>query len=143
MWRAGQDDHTRVVALRDLYPPDVSDLKGELRGLSCYAWEESGFPIEYVHAFNARLNQITVLSRFVAKVLRDNKSMSDPGRRCRHRSNRAMGTPVWRESDTFASSLVSQRFFFARIVVPPAQRRRRSLLPGLGDLPAMTMLCSS
>jgi glycosyltransferase involved in cell wall biosynthesis len=72
MWLAGLEDNWPTVALRNAYPPEVSDLKGQLRGLSCYAWEESGFPVEYVRAFNTRLNLITVVSRFVAKVLRDN-----------------------------------------------------------------------
>ena len=72
MWHEGQNDCSPKVALRNLYPPIVSDMKGVLRGLACYAWEESGFPIEYVHAFNSTLNLISVTSRFVAKVLRDN-----------------------------------------------------------------------
>jgi glycosyltransferase involved in cell wall biosynthesis len=72
MWDEGQSDCSPNVALRNLYPPIVSDMKGELRGLACYAWEESGFPTEYLHAVNSTLNLISVTSRFVAKVLRDN-----------------------------------------------------------------------
>ena len=72
IWGASQNDISPSVALRNLYPPIVSDLRGELRGLACYAWEESGFPTKYVNTFNARLNLIGTTSRFVAKVLRDN-----------------------------------------------------------------------
>src|SRR5262249_10692974 len=48
MGHAGQNDCTPNVALRNLSPPIVADMKGELRGLACYAWEESGFPTEYL-----------------------------------------------------------------------------------------------
>ena len=40
--------------------------------LSNYAWEESGFPPEWIREFNTTLNLITVTSSYVAKVLRDN-----------------------------------------------------------------------
>jgi hypothetical protein len=72
MWEAGRSGQSRGVVLRNTYPPFVADMKGELRGLACYAWEESGFPPEYVDAFNSNLDFVTVLSRYVAKVLRDN-----------------------------------------------------------------------
>ncbi len=72
MWRQGLAWQSPQVALRNQYPPFVSDMKGEVRGLACYAWEESGFPTEYVHDFNLSLNFIAVTSRFVAKILRDN-----------------------------------------------------------------------
>ena len=60
------------VNLRNQYPPFVADMRGAMRGLAIYAWEESGFPERYVAEFNSTLNLITVPSRFVAKVLRDN-----------------------------------------------------------------------
>ena len=47
-------------------------MKGEFRGLACYAWDESGFPTEHARAFNSSLNLVTVTSQFVAKILRDN-----------------------------------------------------------------------
>jgi glycosyltransferase involved in cell wall biosynthesis len=72
MWQGGSREETVDVALRNLYPPAVADLKGELRGLACYAWEESGFPPEWVRAFNANLDLVGVISSYVAKVLRDN-----------------------------------------------------------------------
>ena len=72
MWQGGNREHRANVALRNLYPPVVADLKGELRGLACYAWEESGFPPEWVSDFNASLDLVAVTSSYVAKVLRDN-----------------------------------------------------------------------
>jgi glycosyltransferase involved in cell wall biosynthesis len=72
MWRAGKASGVIDVNLRNLYPPSVADMRGALRGLAIYAWEESGFPERYVVEFNSTLNLITVASRFVAKVLRDN-----------------------------------------------------------------------
>jgi len=72
LWRARNIGIAPEVSLRNQYPPHVSDMKGVLRGLANYAWEESGFPAEYVQEFNTSLNLITVTSRFVAKLLRDN-----------------------------------------------------------------------
>ena len=48
MWQAGQTSGAPDIALRNTYPPWVSDVAGELRGIVCYAWEESGFPSDYV-----------------------------------------------------------------------------------------------
>ena len=59
------------VALRNQFPPYVTDMRGRLRVLSNFAWEESGFPVAWIEAFNQTLDLITVTSRFVAKVLRD------------------------------------------------------------------------
>jgi glycosyltransferase involved in cell wall biosynthesis len=70
--RTGQSNRRSDVALRNTYPPWVFDLAGDLRGLVCYAWEESGFPADYVRDFNCNLDLVTVTSRYVAKVLRDN-----------------------------------------------------------------------
>ena len=72
MWRAGQTKRVPDIVLRNTYPPWLSDLTGELRGIVCYAWEESGFPENYVREFNGNLDLATVTSRYVAKVLRDN-----------------------------------------------------------------------
>lgn len=60
------------VVLRNQYPPYVADMRGKLRLLANYAWEESGFPAEWATEFNCSLDLITVTSRYVAKVLRDN-----------------------------------------------------------------------
>lgn len=60
------------VALRFNYPPWVDGMRGEERIVHSYGWEESGFPAEYVHAFNRRLDMVTTLSEQVRKILRDN-----------------------------------------------------------------------
>ncbi|MFZ6648650.1 glycosyltransferase family 4 protein [Undibacterium sp. TJN25] len=60
------------VVLRNCYPPYLDDMHGRIRVVHSYGWEESGFPVEYVNAFNRKLDLITVVSRFVGKVLRDN-----------------------------------------------------------------------
>ncbi len=60
------------VTLRNCYPPYLHDMVGKIRVVHSYGWEESGFPAEYVAAFNRKLDLITVVSRFVGKVLRDN-----------------------------------------------------------------------
>ena len=73
MWLAAEQNLALPdVALRNQYPPAVVDMRGVVRGGANYAWEESGFPAGYVREFNSTLNLITVTSRFVAKVLRDN-----------------------------------------------------------------------
>ena len=60
------------VVFRDLYPPRVTGMKGELNILSQYCWEESGFPLEYVNDFNQNLDGITVISNYTKKVLQTN-----------------------------------------------------------------------
>lgn len=60
------------VALRFCYPPHVDDMAAAMRVLHSYGWEESGFPVEYVGAFNRKLDLITVLSQSVKKILQDN-----------------------------------------------------------------------
>lgn len=60
------------VTLRFCYPPHVDDMTGQTRVVHSYGWEETGFPVNYVSAFNRKLDLITVLSEFVKKVLQDN-----------------------------------------------------------------------
>ena len=60
------------VALRFCYPPHVDDMAAGTRVIHSYGWEETGFPVDYVAAFNRKLDLITVLSEFVKKVLQDN-----------------------------------------------------------------------
>lgn len=60
------------VASRDLYPPRVADMAAPLNLLHCYAWEESGFPPEWVDQFNESLDGIACLSTHVEKLLIDN-----------------------------------------------------------------------
>ena len=70
--RAGKDAAAPDISLRFCYPPHVDDMRGRVRAVHSYGWEETGFPAEYVAAFNRRLDMVTVLSTFVEKVLRDN-----------------------------------------------------------------------
>ena len=72
MMMRDQDAGSTEVVLRNQFPPTVWDMQGVVRVLGNYAWEESGFPAAWVNAFNASLDLVTVTSRFVAKVLRDN-----------------------------------------------------------------------
>lgn len=60
------------VALRFCYPPHVDDMPANVRAVHSYGWEETGFPVDFVGGFNRKLDLITVLSRFVKKVLQDN-----------------------------------------------------------------------
>jgi glycosyltransferase involved in cell wall biosynthesis len=74
---AGLVEQARVgvapaVCLRNQFPPNVTGMRGALRVLANYAWEESGFPARWVEDFNASLDLITAASAYVAKVLRDN-----------------------------------------------------------------------
>jgi len=59
------------VVSRNLYPPRVSDMKGRLNLLHHYAWEESGFPLEWADDFSVYLDGVTCLSDHVQKVLID------------------------------------------------------------------------
>lgn len=59
------------IALRDCYPPFLDDMQGRIKVVHSYGWEESSFPADYVNAFNRKLDLVTVMSKFVAKVLRD------------------------------------------------------------------------
>ena len=72
MVRCADSGALPTVTFRDQYPPYVSDMRGGMRVLSNYAWEESGFPAAWVREFNATLDLVTVLSGYVMKVLRDN-----------------------------------------------------------------------
>lgn len=69
--RAQETLNPPAVTLRFCYPPHVADMQGRIKVLHSYGWEESGFPEEYVEEFNRHLDLITVLSRSVAKILRD------------------------------------------------------------------------
>ena len=60
------------VVSRNLYPPRVNDINGRLAFLHHYAWEESGFPQQWVESFNDHLDGMTCLSTHVQKVMIDN-----------------------------------------------------------------------
>ena len=57
------------VHSRNIYPPHTDGFRGKLRLMHCYAWEESGFPREYVEWFNQGLDLVTVTSAYVRDVL--------------------------------------------------------------------------
>lgn len=57
---------------RLLYPPRVTDMTGPINALHHYAWEESGFPHEWVDGFNASLTMMTTLSTHIEKIMIDN-----------------------------------------------------------------------
>jgi O-antigen biosynthesis alpha-1,2-mannosyltransferase len=71
--RVTEYPQTRVdVTSRNLYPPRVTGMHSRLNLLHHYAWEESGFPQNWVNDFNENLNGITCLSNHVEKILIDN-----------------------------------------------------------------------
>lgn len=59
------------VTLRNLYPPRVTGMCGNIHLMNNYAWEESVFPATDVQAFNQHLQGVAVTSTFVRKVLID------------------------------------------------------------------------
>jgi glycosyltransferase involved in cell wall biosynthesis len=60
------------ICLRNMFPPRPDDIRAaELRGLACYAWEESGFPRAYADAMNRSLDLVTVTSGHVKRILQD------------------------------------------------------------------------
>jgi glycosyltransferase involved in cell wall biosynthesis len=71
--RVSHYPHDEVdVVSRNLYPPRVADMSARLNMMHHYAWEESGFPSDWVADFNAHLDGLTCLSTHVEKVLLDN-----------------------------------------------------------------------
>ena len=61
------------VCLRNMFPPRPDDIRAaRIRGLACYAWEETGFPRTYTEAINRSLDLVTVTSSHVKQVLQDN-----------------------------------------------------------------------
>nr|MBL0721372.1 glycosyltransferase [Sulfurovaceae bacterium] len=61
-----------AVTSRNLYPPRVCDMKSPINMLHHYAWEESGFPQEWVENYNNCLSSLTCLSTHIHKILVDN-----------------------------------------------------------------------
>jgi glycosyltransferase involved in cell wall biosynthesis len=71
LWQRGDQTTKHDLVIRNLYPPRVIDMRGRMNILN-YAWEESGFPLDWIEDFNATLDGVSVTSRFVKKVLIDN-----------------------------------------------------------------------
>jgi glycosyltransferase involved in cell wall biosynthesis len=59
------------VMSRNLYPPRVVDMTLRFNFMHAYGWEESGFPLEWVDAFNLSLQGMTVMSKHVRKIMLD------------------------------------------------------------------------
>jgi glycosyltransferase involved in cell wall biosynthesis len=59
------------VVSRNLYPPRVSDMTARFNFLHAYGWEESGFPRDWINAFNQSLQGVTVMSTHVRKIMLD------------------------------------------------------------------------
>lgn len=57
-------------SLRFAYPPHSDDQHAVIRGIHTYAWEESAYPAEYVREFNRKLDGISVMTTYVARILR-------------------------------------------------------------------------
>lgn len=60
------------VQSRNIYPPRVADMCGKINMLHNYAWEESGFPAEWVEDFNDYLDTIACVSNHVRNILINN-----------------------------------------------------------------------
>ncbi|AHG62792.1 glycosyltransferase [Advenella mimigardefordensis] len=65
------DDDKINVSSRNLYPPRVNDMQGRLNLLHLYAWEESGYPVDWIEDFNSYLQGMVVVSTHVKKILID------------------------------------------------------------------------
>lgn len=59
------------VVSRNLYPPRVADMTGRFNFMHGYAWEESGFPLDWIDAFNLSLQGMMAVSTHVRKVMID------------------------------------------------------------------------
>jgi glycosyltransferase involved in cell wall biosynthesis len=56
--------------LRNPWPPETSDMVGEVNGYVCFAWEETEIPIYMVDRFNRDLDFMMVTSTFVKQSLK-------------------------------------------------------------------------
>lgn len=72
LYKRSLEPHSYDVQTRNLYPPRVADMDGKISMLHHYAWEESGFPAEWVESFNKHLDLISCISEHVKKILIDN-----------------------------------------------------------------------
>lgn len=59
------------VCSRNLYPPRINDMDSKMNLLHHFAWEESGFPNDWVNDFNKHLDGMTCLSNHVKKIMID------------------------------------------------------------------------
>ena len=71
IWKKSRKKSRADVVIRNLYPPRVSDMDGQIN-LFYFAWEESMLPAKWVAQFNHHLDGMPVLSKFIKKILIDN-----------------------------------------------------------------------
>ncbi|MBK5969021.1 MULTISPECIES: glycosyltransferase family 4 protein [Thiorhodovibrio] len=69
---AGRNQLLADCALRLMYPPRASGMKGLINGLGPYGWEESQLPWENVLEFNRHCQFVTTMSDYVSRTLIDN-----------------------------------------------------------------------
>ncbi len=66
LWEKGKKGSRADVVIRNLYPPRVADMDGQIN-LLYFAWEESMLPFEWTQQFNQHLDGLPVLSEFIKK----------------------------------------------------------------------------
>ncbi len=71
LWKNGIRGSRADVVVRNLYPPRVAGMDGQINMLY-FAWEESMLPPDWVQSFNLYLDGLPVLSEFIRKILIDN-----------------------------------------------------------------------
>lgn len=54
------------------YPPRVADMTGQIKALHHYAWEETGYPQNWIDDFNSHLTMMTTLATHIEKIMIDN-----------------------------------------------------------------------
>lgn len=59
------------VVSRNMFPPRVDSMHGRVNLLHLYAWEETGFPPDWIRAFDRRLQAASCISVHTAKILLD------------------------------------------------------------------------
>ena len=69
-FRHGIDEQRVAVHSRYIYPPFTDNMSGDLNVMHCYGWEESVFPDKYISDINRDIDLITVMSEYVARVLK-------------------------------------------------------------------------
>ena len=84
------------IAFRNAWPPVVQGMRGHLRVLANYHWEETRFPRDFAKAFNKTLDLITVGSSQTARFLEDagvNVPMAVVGNGVDHAAGRQPQSP--------------------------------------------------
>jgi glycosyltransferase involved in cell wall biosynthesis len=60
------------IVMRLMYPPRVTGMNGLHNGLTCYGWEESLLPSEFMQNFSRHLQFVTSMSNWVSDTLISN-----------------------------------------------------------------------